>query len=96
MKGSRWAETFEIIATAETSQTLNGFRSDFLNGTRMRITRPAGRSAGGDVYKSRRLTVGYAIRKFRAPTDSTALYGGGDRKGMAEGEDGAQNAKRRG
>lgn len=29
MKGSWWAKTFEIIATAETLQTLNGFRLDF-------------------------------------------------------------------
>lgn len=70
MKGSRRAETFEIIATAENFADFKRVSSGLSNGTRMRITRPTGSAGRRGVYKSRRLTVGYAVRKFRAPTNS--------------------------
>lgn len=80
MKGRRQAETFEIIAIAETSQTLNGF--GLSNGTRMRITRPA-----GGVYKR---PDDLRVRDPKVSANSAACYtrrGGNERKGMAEREE---------
>lgn len=69
--------------------------SGLSNGTRMRITRSAGRPAAA-FMKADNLQPGTRSESFTLRRIPRMLYSGGDGKGVAEGEDGAQNAKRGG
>lgn len=80
--------------TAENFADFKRVSSGLSNGTRMRITRPAGRPAA--FIKAEDLRSGTRSAKFRTPTNSTALFAGATERGWRKEkrDDGAQNAKR--